>query len=535
MSEVSYAIQNLNQTINQFEGNVDVHIHSISNASANVDSVTKDILTQVQQFKQKMEHGEEKQLAHENIIRIDQLIKERFGDYETIRRTVIGVVRDFDINLVRNTTIQELSEELWVTSSRYWLSYALIAITAWVNDYPDVAKSALAESGRKDAIKTTLFFCLLNLRFDRPDVAKMWFREYLKTLDPTILQRETEVMLHAFLDGVFGKDRELEQSVLDVIDSWIAIISEDAQIGEELVQAYEAYLRDINPHVSFDYGFLLNFCQNVQELENSYYEVSKYNALLDLLQELNVDEAERTDENYKERLDAVLINLMSNYDAEEQELRNEQEYFNLVVENDGDKKIAEAQFENEMALQKESFNIGKQMINWAIYDETANPRVRKFAFQNTKSWFKTALDRFAVNLQQSFPIEYHIAIDTWTGVSNGNDNAELMENMHRYYETNKFKNMYVNTPNIAAVLIFIVSLALAFIALPVSLYALIATVGAGAFLIYRVLKAMKEYPARVNASMHNLHNTLTEISYFRQYFENLSSLKEQVMSETEFL
>ena len=193
MSQVSYAIQDLNSTINQFESNVDVHVNNIRQSSINVEQATKQIYDQISKFREDMEHGEQSQLAHENIIRIDQIIKEQFSNYETIRRTVMGVVRDFDINLVRNSTIQELSEELWMTSSRYWLSYALIAITAWVNNYPDVAKNALAEGGRKDAIKTTLFFTLLNLRFDRNEVAKKWFYEYLKTLDPTMLQQETAV------------------------------------------------------------------------------------------------------------------------------------------------------------------------------------------------------------------------------------------------------------------------------------------------------------------------------------------------------
>ena len=531
MSDVSYAIQNLNNTIEQFESNVDVHVNDIRKSSTQVERATQSIFEQISKFRQDMEHGEQTQLAHENIIRIDQIIKEQFSSYETIRRTVMGVVRDFDINLVRNATIQELSEELWMTSSRYWLAYALMAVTAWVNNYPDVAKNALAEGGRRDAIKTTLFFCLLNLRFERTEVAKSWFYEYLKTLDPSMLQQEAAVMLQAFLDGLFGKDRELEQAVIDVIDQWIAILNEDAEICEELVTAYENYLKNMNPHKSFDYASIKEYCQNASELAHSYSEVSKYDSILELLKQLNVDAVEQNDENYKERVDAVLINLISNFDEEERELRNEQEYFNLVVRNEGVVEMAEKQYQDELALQNERFNIGKQMISWAIYDETANPRVRKFAFQNTKEWFKTALDRFSVRLQQEFPIEYHLAIDTWSGITNGKDSAEITENMKNYYETNKFQNMFVNTPNIAALIAVIASIALVF----VTPYALVVTVIAGLILGYRCFKAMKEYPKRVAAALQALQNTLAEIAEFRQYFEENSLKKDDVLSETEFI
>lgn len=530
---VSGAISELNQTINTFETRVDVHVQNIHQSSVNVDAATDRIYQKILQFREEMEHGEQKQLAHENIIRIDQIIKEQFSNYDTIRRTVMGVVRDFDINLVRNSTIQELSEELWITSSRYWLSYALIAITAWVNNYPDVAKSALAESGRKDAIKTTLFFCLLNLRFQRMDAAKMWFYEYFKTLDPTMLQQETAVMLQAFLSGIFGKDKELEYEVIQVIDQWISIINEDTQICEELILAYETYIQNLNPNVKFSYQAIREYCSNANVLEKSFHDVSKYQILLDVLQELNVPEKIQNESNYSERVDAVLINLISNYDAEELDLRNQQEYFHMIVRNEGEVEKAEAQYEAAMALQNEHFNIGKQMIKWAIYDDNddTDVHVRKFGFQNTKQWFANGLNRFGIKIQQEFPIEYPLQIDTWTGISNGNDQAELTENMKNYYETNKFHNMYVNTFNIALLITLILSAGLAF----VTIYSLVITVAAAGILVFRCIKASKEYPKRVNAALEALARTLSEISDFRQYFEENSKKKDDVLSSAEFI
>ena len=147
MSNASYLISQLDQSISSFENRVDGRVNSVYTATNSVNNTASQIYAGIQKFKEDMMKGEQTQLAHENIMRIDQEIKERFSNHEAIRKTVMGVVRDFDINLVRNSTIQELSEELWITSSRYWLSYAMIAITAWVNNYPDVAKNALAESG----------------------------------------------------------------------------------------------------------------------------------------------------------------------------------------------------------------------------------------------------------------------------------------------------------------------------------------------------------------------------------------------------
>ena len=534
MSNASQVINSLNQTINSFKSKVDVKVNDVSASTASIQATTDLIYRNIEDFKQKMFQGESKQIAHENIIRIDQLLKEQFSNHIAIRRTVMGVVRDFDINLVRNSTIQELSEELWITSSRYWLSYALIAITAWVNNYPEVAKNALSESGRRDAIKTTLFFCLMNLRFGRIEAAKKWFYEYFNTLDPTMLQQETAILLQSFLNGVFGKDKELEHEVIQLIDQWISIINENEQISNELLNGYETYIANLNPQVKFTYESVLRFCTNADQLQKSYKDVSKYELLLQLVKSLDGEAEPQDDENYKSRIDAILMNLISNYDEEELELKRQQDYFRYIVENEGDTEQAEKQYQADIETQNQStFNIGKQMINWAIYSDSieTDVQVRKFGFQNTKSWFKDAVENFDAKMQHQFPSEYRLHIDTWEGVSNGTDQAEQIQSMKIHFENNKFQNMYVNTPNVLAAILLVVSAGLAFL----TLYALIVTGLAAGFLVFRVLKAMKDYPLRIKAATDNLNAVMGEIAEFKRYYDEQRSKKDALLSAVEFL
>ena len=533
MSNAMTAINNLNETINSFKTRVDVKVDDVNASTASIQATTNQIYENIEKFKVEMLHGEEKQIAHENILRIDQIIKEQFSNHIAIRRTVMGVVRDFDINLVRNSTIQELSEELWITSSRYWLSYALIAITAWVNNYPEVAKNALAESERRDAIKTTLFFCLMNLRFGRMDAAKKWFFEYFKTLDPSMLQQETAILLQSFLNGIFGKDKELEHEVIGLIDEWISIINEDEKISNELIDAYEQYISNLNVPIQFNYQSILQFCANAAEVEQSYKDVTKFDILLDFVKSLDVEAEPQDSENYKSRIDAILMNLISNYDAEELELKRQQEYYQLVVENNGVVEQAEAQYQAAQELENSHFNIGKQMIKWAIYDENeqTDVQVRKFGFQNTNSWFKMAVTRFDAKLQDAYPSQYKLRIDTWEGISNGEDQSEQIQSLQTHLENNKFQNMFVNQTNILAAILFIVSVGLAF----VTLYALIVTGLAAAFLVYRVMTAIKTYPERVQADIDKLNACMGEITEFRRYFEEKYARKDELLSTVEFL
>lgn len=533
MSNATQAINKLDATINSFKTKIDVKVNEVSRSSDEVQVTTDQIYQNISKFREQMYLSEEKQIAHENILRIDQMIKEQFSNHETIRRTIMGIVRDFDINLVRNSTIQELSEELWITSSRYWLSYALIAVTAWVNNYPEVAKNALAESGRRDAVKTTLFFCLMNLRFGRTETAKRWFYEYFKTLDPTMLQQETAIVLQAFLNGIFGRDQEMEHEVVTLIDKWISIIKDSEEISNALLSAYENYINNLRPTQEFSYSHIMQFCTNTSEAQGTFLAASKFKAMLDMVKSYETEEEQGDLSGYKERIDAVLMDLISKYDEEELTLLKQQNYFKCIIEYDGDKQAAEQKYEEmERQSSSQNFNIGRQMIMWALYDsERTNAKVRRFGFQNTRSWFKEAVERFHAKLEEQIPRDFSLSIDTWEGISTGNDRAMLTESMKTHFENHKFQNMYVNTPNIAALIVFVISIALAFL----TPFSLIATAAAAGFLVFRVIKAQKDYKLRIEKALENLNRCLDEIAEYQTAMSEMCTLKNNVLSEADFV
>ncbi|WP_405347595.1 hypothetical protein [Ruminococcus sp.] len=546
MSNVYNLINQLDSAVNSFEDKVNVHVQNVDTTTQRIQATTGQVYQKVQQFRDDLMKGEEKQIAHENIIRLDQVIKEQFGNYEEIRKTIIGVVRDFDINLVRNDTIEELSEELWITSSRYWLSYALIAVTAWVNNYPEVARNALSESARKDAIKTSLFFCLLNLRFDRLETAKNWFKAYCRTLDPTMLQQETAVMIQAFLNGLFGKDKELEHEVLSILDEWIAIISENATLCEELVQEYVTYLNNLGKGAEFNYEFISAFCTNSSELKQSFEDVSKFDRIVNMINAMDVESEAQNNENYKSRVDAVLINLITNYDQEELEIKNQQQYYRLVVENEGDIAVAEAQYQQFEALQNENFNIGKQMVEWVTYGDRTNTdvQVRKFALQSTKDWFRSALEKWTSALKTNCPLSYGIAIDGWTGVSNARDLDEQVLSMKNYYENNKFKMVCINNFNIAAVIVFLISLAITVGSIvstvkngftPALIVGIVLMLASAGFIAFRIISGLKKFAERVETNIRNLQMTIAQIVEFQRFFTENINKTDDILSKLEYI
>lgn len=364
-------------------------------------------------------------------------------------------------------------------------------------------------------------------------MAKKWFFEYLKTVDPTKVQQESAVLLQAYLNGLFGTDKELEHDVNNVIKGWISELNAHQEIAEELTASYQKYIQLLPASKQCDYRTLSETCSNYEEIKQSYANVSKYEKLISEIEAMDVDLEEQTEANYKSRVDAILMALISNYDQEELELKNQQQYFNFIIQNNGVVEAAEQQYQEYQAVQEESFNIGKQMVKWAVYDDAdqTNVQVKKFGLQNTKEWFVSAIQNWALMLQETQPLDYPLTIDTWSSVSNGQDQNDQAENMKQYYNNNKFQLMYVNTSNIAAIIVLVLSIGLAF----VTPYSLAATAVALGFLVFRVIKANKDYPARVNASLQLLNQSMEELADYRQFYTDSSEKKDVLLSKIEYL
>lgn len=535
MSNSSTVINNINNTVNGFKSRVDVQIADVNQATAQIKATTEKIFNKITRFKTEMVQNEEKQIAHENVLRIDQIIKEQFSQHITIRRTVMGIVRDFDINLVRNASIQEFSEELWITNSRYWLSYSLIAISAWINNYRELAKNALAESGRKDPVKTTLFFCLFNMRFERVDTARLWFSEYLTSVDPTKLQEETAIMLQAYLAGLFGKDKVLETEVEKIIDSWLVRLSQDESQNKDLADVYKTYLEQMHAVCEFPYEELDNFCKESTVMHQILIGLHKFEQLIELVQQVDVEAVQQNESNYKARLDSILIDLISKYDSEERALREQQEYYHLIIKNEGVVDAAEAQFKEYHKLSHSEENIGRQLVRWAIYDDSSdtNVQVRRFAMQQTKRWFIDAVNGWEEKINKATPVEYTLELDKWKGKTNGEDEAEQIDDMNSFFKINEFTFKYINTYTILALAVAVASAVLGLVSQ--WYFAFIITGAAGGLLAFLCFRAGKKFEKRVNDAKTHLKHCMNEIAGYKRELQEKKANKARLVEMIKFL
>ena len=539
-------INELNSVIGGFTSQVDSKIKTIDQQTEIAKRTATSAWQKINAFKEGMIADEQMQAAHENILRLDQVIREKFESNIKVRKTVSGVVKDFDINLCRNSTIEELSEELWITSSRYWLSYALIALSAWVNDSKTLASNAVSEAVRTSTLKANLFFCLVNLRFGRLDSAKRWLTSYFKSVVPTELQNETAILLQAYINGVFGTDKALEYEVQSVVDEWVKTINLDENLSAELVNDFERYIGSLHVNKTFSCPNLMQHCSNARELQYPYMESFKYEQMIRLVESLDVEAIVQNASNYKQRIDVIISDLITNYDEEELEIKNQREYYQLIMDNKGNIEAAEAQYEERMKLRNRTQNIGRKLLEWAIYknSEEIDIHVRKFAFQNAKEWFMGALERWSSAFESKFPTTYPINIDGWTCESNGEDQYEQETKFREHLEEHKYRKMYFNKPNITMMVCFVLAL-VAGLAMVIAdledffLYVGFVFIAAAVILaiviIVRCATAGSKFRKMVNAKLAILNACMAELTQIRKtYYENIQN-KNKLFSLTEHL
>lgn len=535
MSNTTSLVRALEGAVDKFEGDVKGVLHKVDTVVADIGDTTLQIKNNIEDFKNVMKSGEELALAHEQILTIEQKINSKLEQYQDIRKTVLGVVKDCDINLVRGETIQELSERLWMNNSRYWLAYALIALSAWVNDKKDIADNAIAEAMRKESVKSSLFFCLLALRFGRSETAFKWLEKYFSCVDPATPPRETSLLLQAYLYGAFGRDKLIEGKVRVTVEGWVKQLETDKQISRELSESFYKNIQQMPVESSFNSDTLKTYATNYATLQKSMDNTSKFSVIYNQLETIKNNEAQRPKENFIASLDKLLEGIVSDFDEEELKLKNEREYYRLIMLNKGDKDKAKEQYKEFKKTTNDDANIGRQMVNWALYDNDATSgHIKRFALQKTKDWYIEAVESYGAQLKVERPAYAELEIDLWKGSTNGRDRDEVVEDMKRKFNTKKLELYVFNKLNISLIVIAIVAaficggialgaeLPLAWCGLAIS-GALIIT------MIVTICVGLKGFPGRVERAKKTLYACIeaTEKYYalFDEFAQKEDSLK----------
>lgn len=422
-------INHLNNNLNSFNsqlGNINSEIGNINNQQQALDGRMNAMSGIIDDFIKTDKEKRELQLAENMQESLKQDLSNKFGYYEEIRRTVLGILQAVDSGIVRHEIMQDAAESLMIKTPNYWLAPAMVAIVAWVRDDREDTERALNEALRRDDYKTTLFFMLLMRRLGRDEACHQWVQRYLMHQDPYHLDREFVMILEAAATGSFPQpSREL---IISTVDGWLNLLTQTDQYINEQKNEWLKFFQNKGRLDNKEYPFLEKHCTNWADLKSSMKKVKLHQFLISYIKNIlntPVDESKTS----KNQLDEILSLLITNFDDEEFELQKKIKLNQLIIDQKKDKRSGKPDYSAQQKAFEEKTNFLQMLTNVAFIPELAGGThaTQPLAVAISSPWIVEAHESYTAEYRINAVTTANLAIENYKISSDSTDEAEQLK------------------------------------------------------------------------------------------------------------
>lgn len=420
------SIANHIEILNDNLGVIDNHVDQVGDNVKIVFNEVESLAREFHDFVQLQIRANAKSDSQQRLIQIRQELENKFGHYDIVRRTTTGILQADDLGIIKKSTISNVTEELMISTPRYWLTPCLVALAAWINDQPDLAEKALKEGIKRNDEKTSLFWALICRRANRKSAALKWTQRYLENQNEENLDRKTVIILDAFASGLLGSDSE--GVVSRQMGEWLEHLAEKPGFVEQQTQQWsEAISLKRKPFQGNDYTYLRKYSKTWPVLQDIMEGALLHTEILDYF--TDIFEKEASTEAIKAQLDEILDSLVTDYDDEELPLRKEEKYHQLIVKFDGDEDRARQHMQIEQSAFDEHKDFTQLLTDAAMKPESSHASVstQKFSIALSKEWISNAYNDVIAANRMKIPNEIEINVDTFNDkTTDGYDETELI-------------------------------------------------------------------------------------------------------------
>lgn len=427
-------IDKLNVRLETVDSNVDQVKNNVNVVYSEVEALAEEF----HDFVQIQVRANEKSNAQQRLIQIRQELNKRFGHYDIVRRTATGILQADDLGIVKKETITNATEELMISTPGYWLAPCLVALAAWINDQPELVETALREGIKRNDEKTSLFWLLVCRRAERKAASLKWTQRYLANQDEENLDRKAIIVLDAYTNGLLGVDSE--RVVSRQIDEWLKRIIDKPGFVEEQTRNWSKAIMMKKPQFSDgNYTYLSKHSQTWPELKKTMEGAMLHAKILEYFSFVFAQEVAINP--IKVQLDEILNTLVTEFDEEEYPLRKEENYNQLIVDFDGNKKQADQHMDLWQSDFEERKDLMQILTNAAMsQDQYVSASTQKFAIALSKEWISNAYNDIVAQNRMQIPYEIEINIGNFSGKTLSGENEQKLINDFFYF-TNWEKEM----------------------------------------------------------------------------------------------
>lgn len=421
VARVFNAVQQLGREVGRVQ-QLQVDLSQTVDQVASTQDMTRTELTQLRalfnDYVRRDELAKNLQLAQTRIIAVRGELETSYGHYSTVRRLATGTLQAMDTGTVTQDAMQAASEELMITTPRYWLAPALVGLAAWIRDDRTLAERALAEALRRDNDKTSLFFALVLRRHGRDDATARWLRQYVARQDPAALSHEFTVVLDAVATGTLGP--VAKPSVMEHMSGWYQRLTADPETVAAQVARWRQLIDGMRTPVDPRFTVLPAVSPTWPALK-AVYEGATVHGQAEVHFRGIFERPLRPAPGLQERVDAILDNLVRSYDEEETPHRKQEAELQAIIDADGDRTAATAAVAAEAAVHEESVDFLTLLTNAGFFPDRvgASDGTQRMAIALAKDWVIAADGQLEAQNVAALPTSVALTVEGWTGRIDG--------------------------------------------------------------------------------------------------------------------
>lgn len=491
-----------------------------------VNETNQGLYELAEQFKSMMIRQEKQaalQQASTELVRVRQEIESNYGNYKVIRETMLGVLQATDLALVKKATISRVTEELMLSTPKYWLAPCLVAIAAWIGNDRELADRAIAEAVKRDEERTAITMALICRRNNRVQTCYEWLSIYFSHQNSANFSEGTFAYIDAYLNGIFGPDEK--HMCDDYITKWMnEIRGNSSTIEQQQEQTWKEYCHRFCKDTSSLYPDLDSSVREQNNISEYVGRILSVDSISENFTDIN--NAYVDHEGLKNKIDKNLIQLISRYNEDEEPLRKEEEYLKAVKLYEGDKnKAKEMIIAKEMARKQQTLNLVEQMSNVILTDEDVAPSQKKTAVLLLSGYIRKGFDSYIHEKKEEFPQQITIDMNGWSGTTTDGSNIDQLCSEYDQFMQNNCvqaveatKNNGSLTKKIGGILIAILGL-IGLTSLPAIIGFLLIVAGValtiGAFKsdrasTERAIQLQKDYESKTAIGKQKIGNIITQ-------------------------
>ncbi|HEV2638113.1 MAG TPA: hypothetical protein VGX23_23390 [Actinocrinis sp.] len=405
-------VSELTQLAVRLDNNLGVvgnQVAAVDNAQRLTRSELGELRAAFDEYVGKAERRANVQLAQTRVGVLEARLENEFGRYDTVRRVAAGLLWAFDRGLVKQETVESVTEQLMIENPRYWLAPVVVGLGAWSGNDQKLCEDAIAVAYQLAPARTALMFALIVRRQHRQPSSVRWLGHYLDNLDPMALSREFAVVLESIAQGAFGTGGR--QLIRETVDRWLSILADDEDAQTAQVRRWRFEIDQYGPAgAAPDFALLAKHSPQWPDLERSLRGAETHQPFLDHYRALVAAEYTPT-ERIEDSIDDILDILVAEYDEEELPLRRELEEENAVLKYEGDKVTARAAADANAAALGETLDYLTVQSSAAL-DPAAigvSPATQQVALATCVPWIERAHGTFCMDYRRALPgnVEVH--------------------------------------------------------------------------------------------------------------------------------